>query len=47
MVHESTVDHLKREEPMKLRRYLIEMGDEETLISWDNENMKAKNSPKK
>lgn len=40
MVHQDTVQHFKDNEPGKVRKYLIDMGDEETLISWDKEQMK-------
>lgn len=41
MVHEDTVEYLKEYEPRKVRKYLIEMGDEEALRAYDAEMMKS------
>lgn len=45
MVHAETVRRLMEEKSPKLRPYLIEMGDEETLRDWDNSQMKKPRQP--
>ena len=45
LVHETTVEHLKSEKPLELRRYLTEVGDMEALIAFDKEQMKSKSDP--
>ena len=47
LVHQDTVQYLKDEEPNKVRKYLIAMGDEEALIAWDNDQMKKPKQGKK
>lgn len=39
--HQERIEYLRDHEPRKLRKYLINTGDEEALIALDNANMKA------
>lgn len=41
MVHEDNVAYYREHEPRKLRRYLIDMGDEDVLLQYDREMMKS------
>lgn len=42
LVHHDTLEYLKSEEPLKVRKYLMDMGDDSALRAWDSEQMKSK-----
>lgn len=42
LVHTENIEYLREHNPRGMRRYLIDMKDEETLIIWDREQMKAR-----
>lgn len=41
LVHEERVEGLREHNPKKLRQYLIEIGDEETLRAHDKQMMSS------
>lgn len=41
LAYSDTVAYLKAEEPKKVRRFLMDMGDVEELRAWDLSQMKS------